>query len=287
VKSKVDGKLVPFPINRTTLNMLYGLDLDEAGVQTFFERVREPRHHVRTSEDLVLNAVGRDLYLKFFWGYTRKQWGLDPSELSASVAGRIAFRTNDDDRYFTDKFQAMPAQGYTSMFERILDHAKIEVDVGRDFNPEHDPSRVGHIIYTGRIDAYFDYRLGRLAYRSLRFEHEHMCGVKQFLPVGTVNYPNEFAFTRISEFKHLTGQEHSGTTIAREYPQADGEPYYPVPTLQNQALYKRYEALASEGKGVTFVGRLAQYRYYDMDQAVAAALKGADTILGRSVCEGD
>ena len=279
VLASVEDKLVPFPINLQTLKTLYGLDLDEAGAIAYFERVRIPRNPIRTSEDVVLNALGRDLYEKFFRGYTRKQWGLDPSELSAAVCGRVRIHASADDRYFTDKFQAMPSEGYTKMFERILDQPKINLKLGVDFaDVKHDIPH-GHVVYTGPIDAYFDGRLGRLPYRSLRFEHEYLPSVSQFQPVATVNYPNHFAFTRITEFKHLTGQEHVGTSIVREYPQGQGDPYYPIPTPENLSLYSRYAELAETEKNVSFVGRLAQYRYYDMDQAVAAALTCARRII--------
>jgi UDP-galactopyranose mutase len=280
VRGVVGGREYPFPINRDTVNQLYGLDLDEAGAAAFFERVREPRDPVRTSEDVVLNSVGRDLYEKFFLHYTRKQWGLDPSELKAGVAARIPVRTSTDDRYFTDSFQAMPREGYTRMFEAMVDHPAIRIETGVDFSQVRQRGGFGHLVYTGPIDAYFDHCFGRLPYRSLRFEHEHLPGVARFQLVGTINYPNDHAYTRITEFKHLTGQEHPGTSIVREFPQADGDPYYPVPRVENELLFKRYEALAAREPDVTFVGRLAQYRYYNMDQVVGAALAAAQRLLG-------
>lgn len=273
----VDGKSYPFPINRDTLNQLYGLDLDEAGAAAFFEKVREPRDPVRTSEDVVLNAVGRDLYEKFFLNYTRKQWGLEPSQLKAGVAARIPTRTNTDDRYFTDVFQAMPLHGYTKMFESMLDHPNITVETSVDF-ANVDRVSFDHIVYTGPIDAFYSYRFGQLPYRSLRFEHEHLADTQDFQSVGTVNYPNDHAYTRITEFKHLTGQQQAGTSIVREYPQSEGDPYYPIPRDENDALFKRYEELAQAETHVTFVGRLAQYRYYNMDQVIAAALVAAQKI---------
>ncbi|MEX8517043.1 MAG: UDP-galactopyranose mutase [Leptothrix sp. (in: b-proteobacteria)] len=281
VLAMVDGQAYPIPINRSTINRLYGLDLDEAGVQAYFEQVREPRSPLRSSEDVVLNSVGHDLCEKFFRGYTRKQWGLDLSELSAGVAARIPTRCNDDDRYFTDRFQAMPAQGYTRMFERMLAHPNITLRTGIDFKTlKSEPSRHAPdlTIYTGPIDEYFEHCLGRLPYRSLRFEHEHLAEVAQHQPVGTVNYPNEHAYTRVTEFRHLTGQPHSGTSIVREIPCAEGEPYYPVPAPANEALYQRYETLAAQERDTVFIGRLAQYRYYNMDQVVAAALHLCDGI---------
>jgi UDP-galactopyranose mutase len=280
VLAKVGEALVPMPINIDTINRVYGLHLTEATVGAYLESVREPRSPIRTSEDVVVNAVGRDLYEKFFRGYTRKQWGLDPAQLSASVAARVPTRTNHDDRYFTDTFQNMPLEGYTRMFERMLDHRRIRVEVGVDFFRIRSTLHVRHVVYTGPIDAYFSHCFGRLPYRSIRFEHEHL-RLPTYQPVGTVNYPNDHDFTRITEFRHLTGQIHAGTSIVREYPCDDGDPYYPVPRPENEALFKRYEMLAREATDVTFVGRLAQYRYYNMDQCVGAALKAAETLVAR------
>lgn len=281
VRGMVNGVAYPFPINRETLNKLYGLNLDETGAAAFFERVREPRNPVETSEDVVLNSVGRDLYEKFFLNYTRKQWGLEPSDLKAGVAARIPIRTNTDDRYFTDTFQAMPLHGYTKMFQTMLDHPNISLELGVDFAALRDTERYKHVVYTGPIDEYFKYCHGPLPYRSLRFEHEHLPHVEQYQETGTVNYPNDHAYTRITEFKHLTGQKHAGTSIVREYPQAEGDPYYPVPRTENEMLFKRYEELANKETHATFVGRLAQYRYYNMDQVVGAALTAAKQLISR------
>lgn len=280
VLAEVEGNLYPLPINRLTLNALYNLNLDEAGAAAHIETVRIPKSQIKTSEDVVLNSVGKDLCEKFFRGYTRKQWGLDLSELSAGVAARIPTRTNDDDRYFSDTFQFMPAQGYAKMFEHMLDHPNIETRVATDFFAVRASLKAKKIIYTGPIDAYFDYRFGRLPYRSLRFEHEHLPNVERHQPVGTINYPNDHAFTRITEFKHLTGQTHAGTSIVREYPESEGDPYYPIPRPDNEALFKRYAALAAEEPNVYFAGRLAEYRYYNMDQVVAAALALSEKQLG-------
>ena len=279
VLAQVEGQLLPIPINRTTINKLYGLRLDEAGVERYLASVREPRPCIQTSEDVVLSTVGRDLCEKFFRGYTLKQWGLDLSQLSAGVAARIPVRADDDDRYFTDTFQAIPANGYTSMFQRILDHPNISVSLGTDFADVRSSLFRAHTVFTGPVDAFFDYCYGKLPYRSLRFEHEHLPAVERLQPVGTVNYPGEYSYTRITEFKHMTGQVHSGTSIVKEYPQADGEPYYPVPRPENEELYQRYKELADADKAVTFVGRLAQYRYYNMDQVVAAALSATEKYL--------
>ncbi|MHA3059180.1 UDP-galactopyranose mutase [Acinetobacter sp. ANC 4636] len=279
VRGIVNGKEYPFPINRDTLNQLYDLDLTEQQAAEYFEKVREPHDPVQTSEDVVLNSVGRDLYEKFFLNYTKKQWGLDPSQLKAGVAARIPTRTNTDDRYFTDTYQAMPLQGYTVMFENMLNHPNITVKLSTEYKGliaqgiEYD-----HLIYTGPIDAFYDYRFGHLPYRSLRFEHENL-NIEQYQSVGTVNYPNDHDFTRITEFKHLTGQQAPSTSIVREYPTAEGDPYYPIPRTENEQLFKQYQALANAEENVTFVGRLAEYRYYNMDQVVGAALNAVSKIL--------
>jgi UDP-galactopyranose mutase len=258
---------------------LYNLDLDEKDADEFFKRVREARDSIKTSEDVILSSVGRDLFEKFYLNYTRKQWGLEPAELSAGVAARIPVRTNTDDRYFSDDYQLMPADGYTALFGRMLAHENIEVQLNTDFLDIKSQIEFQHTVYTGPIDAYFDYCFGRLPYRSLRFEHLHHPGIQFTQPVGTVNYPNDYAYTRITEFKHLTGQHHTGTSLVREYPQSEGEPYYPIPRPQNEAIYKLYAEKAQSVRHVTFVGRLAQYRYYNMDQVVGAALKAAQTLL--------
>ena len=265
--------LVPIPINRTTLNQLYGLSLNsDAEAAAFLASRAEPVHPVRTSEDVVVSAVGRDLYERFFRGYTRKQWGMDPSELDKSVTARVPTRVNTDNRYFTDSFQAMPAQGYTRMFEAMLDHPNITVQTGVDWEDLRGEVVYDHLIYTGLIDEYFDYRFGALPYRSLRFEHVTL-DQQWSQAVGTINYPSEdVPYTRVSEYKHMTGQTHAKTTVTYEYPAAEGDPYYPVPRAENQALYKRYEALALATPNVSFVGRLATYRYYNMDQVVGQAL---------------
>lgn len=279
VLAEVDGQLLPIPINQDTINRLYGMNLDEIGVAEYLERVRESRQPVKTSEDVVLNSVGHDLCDKFFRGYTKKQWGLDLSELAGNVAARIPTRTNRDDRYFTDGFQKMPKDGYTKLFENMLRHPLIRVETGMDFEKARERVKSDYTVYTGPIDAYFDYRYGKLPYRSLHFEHEHLPDVPRYQPVGTVNYPNRHDYTRITEFKYLTGQEHLGTSIVREFPRAEGDPYYPIPRPDNEELYQRYKALADAERNTIFVGRLAQYRYYNMDQVVAAALKAVEPLI--------
>lgn len=282
VLAMLEKQLYPIPINRTTINKLYGLDLNEDEVKTYLESVRVNIETPRTSEEVVLSSVGRDLCDKFFRGYTRKQWGLDLAQLSSSVASRIPTRFNDDDRYFTDTFQFMPANGYTKMFERMLSNDKITIELGVDFNAIDNTIQRKHTIYTGAIDAYYKHIHGVLPYRSLRFEHEHMPTIAKTQKCGTINYPNENDFTRITEFKHLTGQSHLGTSIVREYPTSVGDPYYPIPRPENESIYKQYQAMANVESEVSFVGRLAQYRYYNMDQVVGSSLALSSKLLGRA-----
>ncbi|CCV05647.1 UDP-galactopyranose mutase [Mesorhizobium metallidurans STM 2683] len=271
VLSSVDGKLLPIPINLDTINKLYDLDLTSEQLEQFFASRREKVAEIRTAEDVVVSTVGRELYEKFFRGYTRKQWGVDPSQLAKSVTARVPTRTDHDDRYFGDTFQKMPAGGYTRMFHRMLDNPQIKIMLQTDYREIRDSIPFRRMIFTGPLDEYFDWRLGRLPYRSLRFEHVTL-DREQFQPVAVVNYPQTEDYTRITEYKHLTGQQSRKTSLTYEYPTDIGDPYYPVPRAENEALYKRYEALAAECPDVWFVGRLATYRYYNMDQVVGQAL---------------
>jgi UDP-galactopyranose mutase len=286
VLAQVRGQLVPIPINRTTLNKLFGLDLQtDAEAAAYLASRAETVEEIKTSEDVVINAVGRELYELFFQGYTRKQWGIDPSGLDKAVTARIPTRTNTDDRYFGDKHQIMPRDGYTAMFNRMLDHPNIDVLLSTDYKDIVDEVDAGHIVFTGPVDEYFGFRYGKLPYRSLRFEHK-ILERENFQPVAVVNYPDpQVPYTRITEYKYLTGQAHPKTSLTYEYPSAEGDPYYPIPRAENQALYKKYEALADATPGVTFVGRLATYRYYNMDQVVGQALSSFRRLKARVEAE--
>lgn len=275
----VDGQLVPIPINLNTVNQLYGTSLTSFQLEEFFQSVAEPRASIATSEDVIVSKIGRELYNKFFKNYTRKQWGLDASELDAAVTARVPVRTNRDDRYFTDTFQVMPLHGYTRMFERMLSHPNIKILLNADYRQVKSDIPHRHVIFTGPIDEFFDYRFGKLPYRSLEFKFETR-NVPVAQPAPVINYPNENAYTRITEFKYLTGQEHPKTTVVYEYPQAEGDPYYPVPRAQNTTLYRKYQALADSTPTVHFLGRLGTYKYYNMDQCVAQALTLYRKIIG-------
>jgi UDP-galactopyranose mutase len=285
----VDGQLLPIPINLDTVNRLYGTQFTSFQVAEFFASISEPRAAILTSEDVIVNKVGRDLYEKFFRGYTKKQWGVDPSQLDAAVTARIPVRTNRDDRYFTDTYQAMPKHGYTRMFENMLSHPNIKILLNTDYREVEDCIAHRELIYTGPIDEYFDFCYGKLPYRSLQFKFETM-DMPLFQSAPVINYPNDHPYTRVTEFKYLTGQEHPKSSVVYEYPIAEGDPYYPVPCPENASVYRKYEALAVGTSDVYFVGRLATYRYYNMDQVVAQALSLCSKLIGvqrRELVRGD
>jgi UDP-galactopyranose mutase len=280
VRARVDGQLVPIPINLDTINTLYGTRFNAFELEEFFASVAEPRDPVRTSEDVVISKVGRELYEKFFRTYTRKQWGLDPCELDASVTARVPTRTSRDDRYFTDRYQTMPLHGFTRLFERMLGHPNIKLLLNCDWREVRDVIPYQSLIYTGPIDEFFDFRFGKLPYRSIDFRWETR-DVEWVQPVAVINYTVDEAYTRVTEMKHLTGQVHPRTSLVYEYPRAEGDPYYPIPQPANAAVYKHYQALADATPNVHFVGRLATYRYYNMDQVVAQALAVFDRLHGK------
>ena len=279
VLARVEGRLLPMPINRTTLNGVFGQQMEtDAQAQAYLAALAEPVADIRSAKDFVISQVGARLYGMFFEGYSRKQWGLDPSELDRAVTARVPTRFSDDDRYFLDSHQCMPAFGYTRMFEKMLSHPNITVLLSTDYETVRREVRA-HLVHTGPVDQYFGERFGPLPYRSLVFEHETLeAGLVQ--PVGTINYPGlETPRTRTTEFKHITGQVHRCTSLCHETSSATGEPFYPIPNAANQALFKRYQALADQEPGVTFLGRLGTYRYMNMDQVVAQALSASRQLL--------
>lgn len=279
VLAELGSKRVPFPINVDTVNTLFGLSRTEHDIGAFYATAAEQVSKVRTFEDAVVSQIGRDLYELFFRNYTRKQWGLDPSQLDASVAARVPARTNHDARYFTDRYQVMPLHGYTRMFQRMLSHRNITVLLQADFKELRNAIPYKSLIYTGPIDEYFGHCYGKLPYRSLRFEWQTV-EQEQVQPVAVINHPNQHDYTRVTEFKHLTGQEHRKSSLVFEYPCAEGEPYYPIPQPDNAALYRKYKALAAATPNVFFLGRLGSYRYYNMDQCVGQALALFDRLRG-------
>lgn len=273
VLAENEGNYYPIPINKTTINKIYGLNLNEDEIEAFIESARIKKQRIETSEDVVLNSVGHDLCERFFRGYTKKQWGLDLAELSPGVAARIPTRYDDDDRYFSDAYQFMPKEGYSTMFRSMIKSENITIMLETNYESIKKDFSWKKLIFTGCIDEYYDYCFGKLPYRSLQFKHEHYSNKNFCQEVGTINFPNTKLYTRITEFKHITGQEANGTSIVKEYPIQGGDPYYPIPRRENNELYMKYKRLSENEENVFFLGRLAQYKYYNMDQVVAAALK--------------
>ncbi|HZQ47691.1 MAG TPA: UDP-galactopyranose mutase [Verrucomicrobiae bacterium] len=274
ILSWTDGRHWQFPINLNTFEQLVGHPSSTEEMQEALAKWRVPIENPRNSEEVIISQVGVRLYEKFFKNYTFKQWRRDPKDLDPSVCGRIPVRTNRDDRYLSDRFQALPKEGYTKLFEKMLAHPNIEVRLKTNFQEVRRQVQFKHMIYTGPIDEYFDHCFGALPYRSLRFEKETL-NQEYFQPVVQVNYPNDHEFTRIVEIKHATGQKLPVTTIVREYPQDYGpgrEAYYPVPAPDSRAIYQKYYDLGRQQTKVSFIGRLAAYRYYNMDQIIATAL---------------
>ncbi len=267
----VDGQMLPLPICAETINRLFGLRLAHNEIDAFLDSIREADRPVNNSEDVVLKNAGSVIYEKFFKNYTKKQWDMYPDELDASVISRVPIRTNDDQRYFTDTYQGLPRRGYTEMMHRMADHPKIHLLLGTDYQSVLGEIEHERLVCTAPVDAHFGYKLGRLKYRSLDIRFETHDG--DFQPASVVNYPNDYDFTRITEYKKLTGQQSDRTTISFEFPTWEGRPYYPVPTPEQKALYTQYKALADETPDVVFAGRLGEYRYYNMDAAVASALR--------------
>ena len=273
VLAKLNGEFYPIPINRTTINKLYNKNFQtDEEVQRFLDSVKKNINQITNSEEKIVSQVGEDLFEKFFKHYTKKQWGIEAKELSPSVLGRIPIRTNTDDRYFTDKYQFMPKDGYTKMFERMLNNKNIDIVLNTDYKNILSDVKFDKMIYTGPIDYFFDYKFGKLPYRSLKFEWETIEKDK-FQDVAVVNFVEpEPKFTRITEYKYLTGQKKDKTTISKEYSSQIGEPYYPIPTNENQQLYLKYKKEAESLKNVFFCGRLAEYKYYNMDTVVEKIL---------------
>jgi UDP-galactopyranose mutase len=208
VLASVDGQLVPIPINLDTINKLYGMNLNSFEAEDFFKSLAETIEYIHTSEDVVVSKVGRVLYEKFFQGYTKKQWGSDPSELDKSVIARIPTRTNRDDCYFTDTYQAMPLHSFTRMFDNMLNHPNIKVMLNTDYREVEKAIPCPEMVYTGPVDEFFDYCYGKFPYRSLDFKHETH-NTEVFQAASFINYPNEHFYTSVTEFKYLTGQEYS------------------------------------------------------------------------------
>lgn len=271
VLSYVDGNFVPMPISLETINQLYNMNLSEDEMDAFIASHRVSMDKIETSEDVVLSQAGKDIYEKFFKFFTIKQWGISPAELDNTVISRIPFRKNRDTRYFTDKYQGNPKYGYTKMCENMVNHPKIHILLNTDYKEVISTISYEKLIYTGPIDHYFDYQYGKLLYRSIRFQFETY-DMESFQPAASTRYPQDYDYTRITEFKKMTGQKHSKTTILKEYPCFGDEPFYPYPTKEWKEKAAEYHKLTIKEKNTIFLGRLAEYKYYDMDDVVRKAL---------------
>jgi UDP-galactopyranose mutase len=277
VLTYVDGNLIPMPITVETINKLYNLNLDCSEVEEYLKKQAVDIKEIKTSKDVALSKVGKDIYEKIFETYTKKQWGIDPSELDTSVISRIPIRLNRDTRYFNDKYQGMPTHGYTKMCERMAANKNIKIMLNTDYKEVIGDINYDTLIYTGATDEFYDYKHGKLSYRSVNFVFETH-DKEQYQEAPVVNYPNDYDYTRITEYKQLTGQQNGKTTIGKEFPCAEGEPYYPFPTKECKAQFALYEEEVKKETKVVFIGRLAEYRYYNMDAVVRRALDAFDTL---------
>jgi UDP-galactopyranose mutase len=298
IKSYTKGRFWSFPINLNTFEEWLGRESTELEWRDYLDTHKVEIEHPQNSEEVILSQVGWDFYRIFFEPYTLKQWKRHPRELQASVCGRIPIRLNRDDRYLTESFQAMPVQGYTAMFEKMMAHSpNLQVRLGVDYKEEKESWQFRHLIFTGPIDEYYDHCYGSLPYRSLRFERETHTGEELraraaisgkeglWQPALQVNYPDlDVPYTRTVEIKHATGQNIEATTVIREFPEdwtPEKEPFYPVPTDVTAQLYTRYRQLADQETNVSFIGRLGTYRYYNMDQVTGMALTEAEKLIQR------
>ena len=275
----VDGNLIPMPITLETINALYHTDFTPEQMEQFLKEKAVDIPEIKTSKDVALSKVGEEIYEKFFENYTKKQWGLDPALMVTSVISRIPVRYNRDTRYFTDRYQGMPKHGYTKMCEAMAASPNIRLLLNTDYKEVIEDISYDMLIYTGPTDYFYDYRYGKMAYRSLDFVFETH-DTEEYQPAPVVNYPNDYDFTRITEFKKLTGQKHAKTTILKEFPKGEGEPYYPFPTKEYREQFARYQEEMKKETKVRFLGRLAEYRYYNMDAVVRSALNLFESLRG-------
>ena len=300
IKSYTDGQYWSFPVNLATYEQLIRKPATEAEFAAWLEQERVPCKHPANSEEVILANAGPTFYELFFKGYTLKQWDRHPRDLDPSVCSRIPVRTTRDDHYLREEFQALPTEGFSRLFERMIDASPgLKVLLNADFHTARHHYQPRHTIYTGPVDAYFNHCHGHLPYRSLRFEIESLTADQltaqnrtkisgkpgHWQPALQVNYPNDETFTRILEIKYATGQQTPHTNIVREYPlaaDATHEPYYPIPAPDTRAQYEKYRVAAAAEPHTSFIGRLATYHYYNMDQVVALALKEADHLILRT-----
>lgn len=279
VLANVNGINVHLPINLTTMSDLYNYSFSPEDLKEYFDKKRIPLKVIANSKDVIVSTVGEELYDLFFKNYTKKQWGVYPEELDPQVTRRIPVKFSNDTRYFSDSYQGIPRYGFTRMFENMLNHKNIKILLNADFVELKEQVEYEHLIFTGPIDEFFNFKYGKLPYRSLSFIYRTH-DVEKFQEAAVVNFPNSFDYTRITEFKHFYFQKHEKTTICYEYPNAVGDPYYPMPTRDAAAQYQLYRDESLLLKNVHFIGRLGQYRYLNMDQVTEEGLMLAEKLLG-------
>ncbi|MCX7611493.1 MAG: UDP-galactopyranose mutase [Ignavibacterium sp.] len=277
-----EGEYYPMPINRNTINKVFNKNFStDEEVKEFLNQIREERNPIKNSEDIIVNQVGWKLFDKFFRHYTKKQWNLEPKYLSPGVCGRIRIRSNSDDRYFEDKYQVMPKEGFTKIFEKMLDNKRIKIILNKDFKEIINEINYKYLIYTGPIDYLFNYKFGKLTYRSIRFEFRNFNKISH-QPVAVVNYVDkDIPYTRVTEYKKITNQNSSSTTLSFEYPNSDGEPLYPLMSNINIQIFNNYLERALQEKNLILCGRLAEFRYYEMQQVIARALKIFQKVISK------
>ena len=271
VLSYVNGEYVPFPVNLCTLSQIFHEPFTKEKAQQYFQKVQQDPQSCKTFEDIAIASVGADLYEMFYKHYTEKQWGMPCKELDASIFSRIPIRLNNDQRYFSDRYQGIPKAGFTAMMKRML-NAKMHILLNTDYQQIKDEISYEKLIYTGPLDAYYDYCYGHLPYRCLRFAFETH-DTPSYQQAAVINYPNDYDYTRITEFKKLTGQEHKHTVILKEFPVQEGIQCYPILQPKINAILAQYQRLAEQEKDVIFLGRLANFKFYNIDQIVAEACK--------------
>ncbi len=272
VLAKVNGKEVYLPINLDTMEKLYDRSFSAEELERFFEQRRIKLAEINNSRDVVVSQVGEELYNLFFKNYTKKQWGVYPEELDAQVTKRLPVRFNRDTRYFTDTYQGIPKHGFTKLFEKMLNNKNISILLNTDYKDLIGSIKFDKLIFTGPIDYFFDYCHGRLSYRSLEFKFETL-DMEKYQNGAVLNFPNDYEYTRITEFKHFYLQSHNKTTICYEFPKPEGDPYYPIPRVDCSVIYQKYKKESEKLKTVYFLGRLAEYKYLNMDQVVDAGLQ--------------
>lgn len=267
VLAYVGGSMYPMPINLDTINSFLNSCYNSSNVLDYFKNVRTSVQNPQNVKDVIQSQVGVDFYDAFFKNYTTKQWGAEPEKLPAEIVARIPIRNNRDDRYFTLPYQGIPKEGYTQMLQNMIDHPNISYWLGIDYKKIKEEFNVNHIYYSAPIDEYYDFIYGKLPYRCVNFKFEEI-DREYYQPVAVVNYPNDYDYTRITEFKHFTHHKSKGTIIAKEYSSVEGDPSYPIPTKENKELYERYLELSNKDN-ITFIGRLGTYKYYSMDQVIS------------------